>query len=91
MNLKQMVISSNGFTRFSFSATVTRVSNFVEENVCLFLHHQGSPFRCIQSLIAQHFKCVNRNAFSMLKALNKCFQQKCAFLLYTMLNADLNR
>ena len=26
----------NGFTRTSLSATVTRVSNFVEENVCVW-------------------------------------------------------
>ena len=34
----------NGFTRTSLSATVTRVSNFVEENVCEWcvLHRQGS-------------------------------------------------
>ena len=47
----------NGFTRTSLSATVTRVCNFVEENVCVFgvfLHRQGSPSRWIQSLNAQH-------------------------------------
>ena len=41
-NNEQMVISSNGFTRTSLSATVTRVSHFVEENVFLILHRQGS-------------------------------------------------
>ena len=35
-----------------------------------FLHRQGSPSPCIQTLIAQH---VNRNALCMFKALNKCF------------------
>ena len=48
----------NGFTRTSLSATLTRVSNFVEEKVCLFvfLHRQGSPSGCIQSLNAQQVK-----------------------------------
>ena len=80
INLKQQINSAlineyqYGFTRTSLSATVTRVrSNLVEENVFLFLHRQGSPSRCIQSLIAQHVKYVNRNALSMFKALNKCF------------------
>ena len=44
INNEQMVIfHHNGFTRTSLSATVTRVSNFVEENVFLILHPQGSP------------------------------------------------
>ena len=48
--------NQNGFTRTSLSATVTRVSNFVQENVCVcgvFLHRQGSPSRWIQSLYAK--------------------------------------
>ena len=47
INLKQQINSAlnneqmgffyqNGLTRTSLSATVTRVSNFVEENVCFF-------------------------------------------------------
>ena len=38
----------------TISATVTRVSNFVEENECVWLPRQGSPSRWIQSLNAQH-------------------------------------
>ena len=42
IKLKQGIKSAlnneqNGFTRTSLSATVTRVSNFVEENVCVCL------------------------------------------------------
>ena len=43
INLKQRINSAfnkfhqNGLTRTSLSATVTRVSNFVEENVCVLL------------------------------------------------------
>ena len=72
LNNEQMIIASNGFIRTSLSATVTQVSYFVEENLFLFLHRQGSPSRGIQSLIAQHVKYVNHNALSMFKALNKC-------------------
>ena len=71
----------NGLPRTSLSATVTRVSNFIEENVCVcfffvvvFLHRQCSPSRCIQSRIVQQVKYVNRNALSMFKALNKGFK-----------------
>ena len=71
--------SKSRFTRTSLLATVTRVSNFVEENMCVcavFLHRQGSPSRWIQSLNAQNnrLKYVNRNALSMFKALNKSFK-----------------
>ena len=54
--MNKLLFYQNGFTRTSLSATVTRVSNFVEENVCMcvFLHRQGSPSRWIQSLIVQH-------------------------------------
>ena len=56
--MNKWLFHQNRFTRTSFSATVTRVSNFLEENVCLcvcvFLHRQGSPSRWIQSLIVQH-------------------------------------
>ena len=34
--MNKWLFHQNGFTRTSLSATVTRVSNFVEENVCLF-------------------------------------------------------
>ena len=45
LNNEQIVISSKWITRTSLAATVTRVSNFVEENVCVcgvFLQRQGS-------------------------------------------------
>ena len=42
--MSKRLFHQNGFTRTSLSATVTRVSNFVEENVFL-LHRQGSPPR----------------------------------------------
>ena len=74
-NLKQRINSAlnndqNGFTRTCLSATVTRVSNFVEENVCVcgvFLHRQGSPSQRIKSLNHQcpTQQYVNRNALSM--------------------------
>ena len=74
LKMNNWLFHQNGFTRTSLSATVTRISNFVEENVFLFLHRQGSPSGCILSLIAQHLKYGNRNALSMFKALNKCFK-----------------
>ena len=54
--MTKWLFHQNGFTRTSLSATVTRVSNFVEEMcVCgVFLHRQGSPSRWIQSLNAQN-------------------------------------
>ena len=74
--MNKWLFHQNGFTRTSLSATVTRVSNFVEENVCLWcvLHRQGSPSWWIQSLECptQQVKYVNRNALSMFKALIKC-------------------
>ena len=44
--MNKWLFHQNGLTRTSLSATVTRVSNFVEENMCVcgvFLHRQGSP------------------------------------------------
>ena len=38
LNNEQIVISSNGLIRTSLSATVTRGSNFVEENVFRFFY-----------------------------------------------------
>ena len=58
--LNKWLFHQNGFIRTSLSATVTRVSNSVEENVCVcvcvffFLHRQGSPSRWIQSFVVQH-------------------------------------
>ena len=43
--MNKWLFHQNGITITSLSATVTRVSNFVEENVCVcvvFLHRQGS-------------------------------------------------
>ena len=42
--------------------------------MCFFFYIVKAPVQCIQLLIAQHIKYVNRNAFSMFKALNKCFK-----------------
>ena len=54
--MNKWLFHQNVFIRTSLSATVTRVRNFDEENVCVwcFLHRQGSPSRWIQSLNAQH-------------------------------------
>ena len=41
--MNKWLFHQNGFTRTSLSATITRVSNFVEENMCVcgvFLHRQ---------------------------------------------------
>ena len=67
--MNKWLFHQNEFSRTSLSATVTRVSNFVEENV----YRQGSMSRWIQSLIAktQQIKYVYRNALSMFRALNK--------------------
>ena len=44
--MNKWLFHQNGFTRTSLSATVTRVSNFVKENMCVcgvFLHRQKAP------------------------------------------------
>ena len=74
--MNKWLFHQNGFTRTSLSATGTRVSHFVEKNVCvcvLVFTSWRLPSRWIQSLIAntQHVKYVNRNALSMFKAFNK--------------------
>ena len=75
--MNKWLFHQNGFTRTSLSATVTRVSYFVGENVCVvffFLHRQGSHTGAFdQSLIVQQVKYANRNAISLFKALNKGF------------------
>ena len=66
--MNKRLFYQNGFTRTGLSATVTRVSDFVEENMCVcgvFLHRQGSPSRWIQS--TQQVKYADRNALSMFK------------------------
>ena len=54
--MNKWLFHQNGFTRTSLSATVTRVSNFVEEIVWVWcvLQRQSSSSRWIQSLNAQH-------------------------------------
>ena len=41
--MNKWLFHQNGFTRTSLSATVTRVSNFVEENVCVFFYIVKAP------------------------------------------------
>ena len=77
--MNKWLFHQNELTRTSLSATVTRVSNFVEDYVCvllllLFSHRGGFPSRCIQSRIVQQVKYVNPNALSMFKSLNKGFK-----------------
>ena len=75
LNNEQMVIHQNGFTRISLSATVTRVSNFVEENVCVWCAFTSSRLPVsvdsVTQCPTQQAKYVNRNALSMFKVLNK--------------------
>ena len=65
----------NGSTRTNLSATVTRVSNFVEENVCVWCVLTSSRLPVLVDSVTecptQQVKYVNRNALSMFKALNK--------------------
>ena len=73
--MNKWLFHQNGFTRTSLSARVTRVSNFVEEIVCVcgvFLHRQGSRPGGF-SLNAQHNRLNMPIAIelSMFKALNK--------------------
>ena len=63
----------NGLTRTSLSATVTRVNNFVEENVCVgcfYIVKAPVPVDSVTQCPTQQVKYVNRNALSMFKALN---------------------
>ena len=71
--MNKWLFPQNWFTRTSLSATVTRVSNFVEDNVCVFFYIVKAP-RPVHFLFAQQIKYVNRNARSMFKALNKGFK-----------------
>ena len=41
--MNKWLFHQNGFTRTSLLATVTRVSNFVEENVCVFFYILNAP------------------------------------------------
>ena len=91
--MNKWLFHQNGFTRTSLSATLTRESNSVDENVCFFFcfffTSSRLPSRCIPSLIAKHVKFVNRNALSMFKALNKGLKQKCAVLLLNQVEGRL--
>ena len=75
--MNKWLFHQNGFTRTSLSATVTRVSNFVEENVCVCVCGVFTssmlpvPVDSVTQCPTQQVKYVNRNALSMFKALNK--------------------
>ena len=64
--MNKWLFHQNGFTRTSLSATVTLVSNFVEENVCVKAPHPGgfSHSFCItkgkiyQSQCTQHVQSI---------------------------------
>ena len=73
--MNKWLFHQNGFTRTSLLATVTRVSNFVEEKVCLWCVFTSSglliPVDSVTQCPTQQVKYVNRNALRMFKALNK--------------------
>ena len=76
--MNKWLFHHNGFTRTSLSATVTRVSNFVEENVCVCVcvcvfYIVKAPRRggFIHSFCTtQQVKYANLNALAMFKAWN---------------------
>ena len=70
---KKWILHQNGYTRTSLSATVTRVSNFAENNVCacFFYIVKAPPVDSVTHFPTQQVKYINRNALSMFKALNK--------------------
>ena len=73
--MNKWLFHQNGFTRTSLSATVTRVSNFVEENVCVVCFYIVKAPVPVDSVTQNNrLKYVNRNALSMFKALNKGFK-----------------
>ena len=98
--INKWLFHQNGFTRTSlsaYSATVTRVSNFVEENMCVYVvfyivKAPRSGHRC-QSRNAQH------NRLNMSIAMHsacskhwiKVVSKNAQFYFYTKLKADLNR
>ena len=65
--MNKLLFHQDGFTITSLSATVTRVSNFVEENVCvcvfyIFKAHRPVPFshalpNRLNMSIAMHSAC----------------------------------
>ena len=84
-----------GLTRTSLSATFTRVSKFVEGNLCVVVvfvvfYIGKAPFPgAFSHALSNRLKCVNRNELSMFKALNKTFKQKCAVLLLNQVEGRL--
>ena len=83
--MNRWLFHQNGFTRTSLSATVTRVSNFVEENVFFLFFYKAPlpvpPDAFSHSLPNRLKYYANRNALSMFKALKKGFKLKYAVLL----------
>ena len=73
--MNKWLFHQNVFIRTSLSATVTRVSNFDEENVCVYGVFTSSrlpvPVDSVAQCPTQQVKYLNRNALSMFKALNK--------------------
>ena len=69
--MNKWLFHQNGFTRTSLLATVTRVSNFVEENVCVWCVFTSSSGFSHSMPNTTQIKYVNRNPLSMFKALNK--------------------
>ena len=77
--MNKWLFHENGFTRTNLSATVTRVSNFVEENVYVWRvstpvftsSRLPVPVDSVTQCPTQQVKYVNRNALSMFNALNK--------------------
>ena len=73
--MNKCLYHQNGFTRTSLSATVTRVCNFSEENVCVWCFYIVKAPVSVDSVTqwqcpTQQVKYVNRNALSIFKAVN---------------------
>ena len=74
--MNKWLFHQNGFTKTSLSATITRVSNFVEKNVCVcvvcfYIVKAPVSVDSVSQCPTQQVKYVNRNALGMFKALNK--------------------
>ena len=72
--MNKWLFHQNRFTRTSLSATVTQVSNFVEENVCVcgvFTSSRLPDPVSVTQCPTQQVEYVNCNALSMFQALNK--------------------
>ena len=75
--MNKWILYQNGFTRTSLSATVTRVSNFAEKNVCACVFDivkAPVPVDSVTHFPTQQVKYFNHNALCMFKALNKGFK-----------------